>query len=103
MQSDNLILQNVSFFISSSCIDAKSFGRNIQNHTGLDHLKSSIHPWPHATSEQAKGLANKLNQFFIKSVVNIVSKFSETPSSSLLPTCISDDEFYVYTFSILMY
>ena len=94
MQSDDFVLQNVSFFINGSRTDTKSFWKNIKNCTGLGHFKSLIYLWPHATSDQAKVSANKLSQYFIKSVANITSQFPVTSlSSSSLPPISGDAEF----------
>ena len=82
------------FFINGSRIGTKSFWKNIKNCTGLGCLKFLIHPWPHATSDQAKVSANKLNQYFIKSVANITSQFQVTSlSSSSLPPKSDGAEF----------
>ena len=78
-----------NFFLQGAKYGSRNFWRHVKSCSDLGRLKQIIiHPWPCADSEQAKASANKLNKYFIDSVLEILNSTSaHIPVNVALAAC----------------
>lgn len=74
------------FFMHGARLGTRYFWKNIKDCTGYGKLKAFINPWPDANKTAATNSANKINSFFIESVLSVASKFTNSIPSSSQPS-----------------